>query len=150
MRVKSPKHRQYSMDLEDKCIEFHGHGGPFMVVGLKMGLVALRSLDVLGWFGLKCKVFLNWAPPFSCVIDGIQISTGCTMGKHNIVVVEQPGMMAEFTSEKKLVRLQLKNEVLEDIKGILGQDDEIIRDYMDKLVAAEESELFDIEFQLIM
>ncbi|MFC1802592.1 FmdE family protein [Thermoproteota archaeon] len=147
MRVKSPKLRQYSGDLEDSCIEFHGHGGPFMVVGLKMGLAALMNLDAFGWFDIKCKVFLNWAPPDSCVIDGIQISTGCTMGKHNIVVVEQSGVMVEFTSEAKLIRLQLKNEVLEDIRGILERDGEAVRDYMDKLVAADESELFNIEIQ---
>ncbi|MFC1803364.1 FmdE family protein [Thermoproteota archaeon] len=147
MSVKSSKLRQYSGDLEDRCIEFHGHGGIFMVVGLKMGLAALRNLDAFGWFDINCKVFLNWAPSDSCLIDGIQISTGCTMGKHNIVVVEQPGVMAEFTSEVKLIRLHLKNEVLEDIRRILEQDDEAVRHYMDELVAADESEIFNIETQ---
>lgn len=36
MRVKTPKQRSWSQGLLDRAIEFHGHGGPFMVVGLRI------------------------------------------------------------------------------------------------------------------
>jgi formylmethanofuran dehydrogenase subunit E len=145
MRVKFSKSRFYSDVLEERCIEFHGHGGPFMVIGLKMGLLALKRLNAFGWFDLKCKVFVNWSPPDSCVIDGIQVSTGCTMGKNNIIVVEHPGVMAEFTLKEEFLRLKLKDNVLEEIRKTLNQDDEIVKHYMDHLVSAKDSEIFYIE-----
>ena len=50
MHVKEPKNRRLDHNLEEKAIEFHGHGGPFMVIGLRMGTLALRLLDAHGWF----------------------------------------------------------------------------------------------------
>ena len=144
MRVDGLKDQVYSKALEDKAMEFHGHGGPFMVIGLRMGLTALRRLDAFGWFDLNCKVYLEWAPPDSCVIDGVQSSTGCTMGKRNIAVVERPGVEAEFTSQGKWVRLRVKDEVLNNVKGTLGRDETEVRGLMDALVAAEEAELFKV------
>lgn len=78
--VKTPKQRDYTVELEERAIEFHGHGGPFMIIGLRMGLTALDKLDSRGWLGIRCQAFLRWAPPDSCVIDGVQSSTGCPWG----------------------------------------------------------------------
>ena len=59
MRVEAPKQRDWSQNLLDKAIVFHGHGGPFMVVGLRMGLMALEKLDAHGYFDLSCRVRLH-------------------------------------------------------------------------------------------
>lgn len=83
MLAEDIKQREWSEDLLHRAISFHGHGGPFLVVGLQMGLAALRMLEASGLFDLCCSVKLR-SPPDSCVIDGIQFSTGCTMGKCNI------------------------------------------------------------------
>ena len=147
MRVETPKLRKYTSELEEKGIEFHGHGGPFMIIGLRVGLAALRALDAFGWFEISCSVFLPWSPPDSCVIDGIQVSTGCTMGKHNIEVVEELGVAAEFTSGDKWVRIQLREEKLLEIKEIFDHGDDAVREYMDNLVLAPDSKLFRIEFK---
>jgi len=40
MRVETPKQRDWHQDLLDKAVEFHGHGGPFMVVGLRIARAA--------------------------------------------------------------------------------------------------------------
>ena len=34
--------------------------------------------------------------PDACVLDGIQVSTGFTLGKHNIEVEEKRGVSATF------------------------------------------------------
>lgn len=114
--VEEPKQRTYDSTLGERAIEFHGHDGPYMVIGLRMGLTALEKLDCKGWFDLECEVRLNWNPPDSCVIDGIQISTGCTMGKKNIRVVEKPGISAIFRSGETELTLVLKSEVISNIK----------------------------------
>ena len=80
MRAGAQKQKSWSEELLERAAEFHGHGGPFMVVDLMIGLEALRRLGASGWFDIRCHVELNWRPPDSCVINGIQVSTGCTMG----------------------------------------------------------------------
>ncbi len=143
MRVETSKRRDWSDDILDRCVEFHGHGGPFMVVGLRMGLVALERLDAHGWFDLKCVVRLRWAPPDSCVIDGIQTSSGCTMGKHNITVEEQNGVAAEFTKGKERLEVRLRPEVLERIRKVSksGEDDDV-KSVISDLIEAPEAEVF--------
>ena len=141
--VEDPKQRIYDEDLEERAIEFHGHDGPYMVIGLRMGLAALEMLDCKGWFDIECEVRLNWRPPDSCVIDGIQSSTGCTMGKKNISVVEQPGVMACFRSGDKELSLALRSEVISKINdNMMGED--IPHSLIEEMEKASLSELFKI------
>jgi len=114
-----------------------------MVVGLRMGLVALERLDAHGWFNLKCVVRLRWVPPDSCVIDGIQTSSGCTMGKHNIEVEEQDGICAVFTKGEEGLEVRLRQEVLDRIREVSksGEDDDI-KSVISELIEASEAEIF--------
>ncbi len=121
--VEEPKKRTLDKELEETAIQFHGHDGLFMTIGLRMGLTALKMLDCKGWFDLSCEVKLNWSPPDSCVIDGIQSSTGCTMGKKNITVIEQPGVEAVFRSKEKTLKISLKPEIIEKIKSNMTEED---------------------------
>ena len=145
MKVETPKQREWSQSLLDRAAEFHGHSGPFMVVGLRMGLAALRRLDARGWFDLRCRVCLRWRPPDSCVIDGIQSSTGCTMGKNNIEVDEGDRIAAEFATAGKHLRITLRREMLERIRFTLRENEgEPVEDLMAELIAVSDLDLFDI------
>ena len=141
--VEEPKQRRYNESLEERAIEFHGHDGPYMVIGLRMGLTALEMLNCKGWFDLECEVRLHWNPPDSCVIDGIQSSTGCTMGKKNISVVEQSGVMACFRSGEKVLTLVLRHEVISKIKDNMV-DEDIPHDMIEDIEEADLEELFEI------
>jgi len=141
--VEEPKQRVLDEELERRAVEFHGHGGPFMTVGLRMGLYALKHLDCKGWFDVSCKVTLRWRPPDSCVIDGIQISTGCTMGKRNIEVVEGNGISATFTSRSGSVTLTLRKEVINKVRRGL-EDEEATCETMGWLGGAAAKELFEV------
>ena len=143
MRVKTPKRRDWSDDILDRGIEFHGHGGPFMVLGIRMGLVALERLDAHGWFDLRCLAKLRWAPPDSCVLDGIQISSGCTMGKHNVYVEEQDGIAAEFAKGERVLEIRLRQEVLDRICRVLASKDaDCTKSLVSELIEAPEAEIF--------
>jgi formylmethanofuran dehydrogenase subunit E len=143
MRVKTPKRRDWSDDIRDRGIEFHGHGGPFMVLGIRMGLVALERLDAHGWFDLRCLAKLRWAPPDSCVLDGIQISSGCTMGKHNVYVEEQDGIAAEFAKGERVLEIRLRQEILDRIRGVLASKDaDCAKSLISELIEAPEAEIF--------
>jgi formylmethanofuran dehydrogenase subunit E len=141
--LEEPKQRVLDEELERRAVEFHGHGGPFMTVGLRMGLYALERLDCRGWFDLSCRVALRWRPPDSCVVDGIQSSTGCTMGKHNIEVVEGDGVSAVFTSKEGSVALRLRERVLEKLRGGLDDEEDTL-ELMGWLGGAAAEELFEV------
>ncbi|MGC8863743.1 MAG: formylmethanofuran dehydrogenase subunit E family protein [Armatimonadota bacterium] len=78
---------------------YHGHLGPYLIIGIKMGNRALAELEPESCFRLTADVHCPESPPPSCVIDGIQLSTGCTMGKRNIRHTVVPdGVRAIFTN----------------------------------------------------
>ncbi len=66
---------------------FHGHLGPWLVTGLLVGRDAVRRLETPGQWLIDVTC---WMPldkqrtPFSCILDGLQVSTGATLGKQNI------------------------------------------------------------------
>lgn len=67
-----------------EAVKFHGHLGPYLVLGVLAGETALKKLKCRRYFGLKVKVRGVDKKPKSCLIDGLQLSTGATYGKGNI------------------------------------------------------------------
>jgi len=67
--------------------EIHGHLGIYSTLGAKMGL---RALDLFAARGVNGEVsvlsFCGSVPPVSCFNDGLQISTGATVG-HGLITV---------------------------------------------------------------
>ena len=92
---------------------FHGHLGPYLVLGYRMGRMALTELDSPGHFGLSVVVHSVLEPPKSCLIDGIQLGSGCTLGKRNIEVTGTGGpAFAVFTDDHGLeVTIGLRRNV---------------------------------------
>ena len=109
---------------------FHGHIGPFLAVGLKIGLVAN---EVLGRSPLevRAEVEVNPRPPRSCVIDGIQYVTGCTLGKANIVIhARDDRIAASFSLGGRSVRISLRDEFLKEMESSLqGKPEKAVVDY---------------------
>ncbi|MGY4707329.1 FmdE family protein [Candidatus Bipolaricaulota sp. J31] len=89
-------------------VRLHGHLGPFMVAGLRMGRTALRLLDHPGYRGIVAEVETGTAPPLSCLIDGIQVATGCTPGKGNLVIRDGGRPRAIFRANGKALRIELR------------------------------------------
>ena len=103
-------------DAVQKAVEFHGHLGPFLVLGVRMGLLAKRELGSSGFEGMEAVAKTGNVPSLSCLLDGIQISTGCTMGNGKISA-EPPGLPeAEFSAGEKKVTIRAKVEVVEEIR----------------------------------
>ncbi len=65
--------------------EFHGHLGVFSIVGAKMGIKA-REIFGVGPDQLRVTSYAGLKPPYSCLNDGIQVSTGATLGMGTIQV----------------------------------------------------------------
>jgi formylmethanofuran dehydrogenase subunit E len=72
------------MSIVNRAVDFHGHLGPYLILGLLAGKVGLKELGCAKYFKLEVKVFGANEKPKSCLIDGLQLSTGATYGKGNI------------------------------------------------------------------
>jgi pyrimidine-specific ribonucleoside hydrolase len=106
--------------------EFHDHLGIYSIIGAKMGLrareyfhVGLDELSVVSYAGSK--------PPISCFNDGLQVSTGATLGHGTISVSADSHQIpkATFTFKNKTISLKLKEDywdiVKKDIKQAIKQ-----------------------------
>ena len=131
-----------SKEFLNRVVEFHGHLGPFLVLGVKAGLLA-NSLLGKDCFEMKAIVVTKPFPPTSCFVDGVQFVTGCTMGKRNIRLRRGKSTSAVFLKGGKTIRLRVKDKVLESVRRIPSEDEsdkESIR-----LLNSPASELFELE-----
>lgn len=100
--------------------EIHGHLGIYSTLGAKMGCLAMSLHDgddepeVLSYAGSQ--------PPVSCFNDGLQVSTGATMGHGLFLLSDEKDKRVEalFTWKSETLRLRLKTEyvriIQEDIR----------------------------------
>ncbi|HYA12197.1 MAG TPA: FmdE family protein [Thermodesulfovibrionales bacterium] len=65
----------------DEVVEFHGHICPGLVLGYRVSMLALKELgERAGDEELVAIVENN-----SCAVDAVQLMTGCTFGKGNLI-----------------------------------------------------------------
>ena len=85
------------MSIIKKAADFHGHLGPFLVMGVRMGLIGVRQLGVKeNDEKLLVTAMLRNSVPFSCVIDGIQVATKCTIGNRKLMLKSSSEIAARF------------------------------------------------------
>jgi len=104
-------------ELIDRGTALHGHLGPFLVAGIRMGLHALALLESPGYFCLRVESEAGRETPLSCLNDGIQIGSGCTIGKGNLTVVDGGRPRARFETETHAVTIELREEVVRSFPG---------------------------------
>ncbi len=95
--------RYYNLDPEFSVRDlaaFHGHLGPFIVLGYRIGKFA-RENFCSDPFRMKAEVHCAGAPPESCLADGVQLGSGCTLGKRNIEIVVSKEIRCEFFADGK-------------------------------------------------
>ena len=98
-------------------IKFHGHLGPYLILGLLAGEYALNKLKCKRYFGLDVKVWGANKKPKSCLIDGLQLSTGATYGKGNIR--KYNGKVIKIgirkTDDKRKIGILLRRALLKEL-----------------------------------
>ena len=116
--------------------EIHGHIGIYSTIGAKMGIYALELLSRLCNKAEELKVlsFAGSRPPISCFNDGLQISTGATLGHGSIKIAKSCSLSKESadarveaifrfkaicgTEAKEMqLRVWLKEELRQQIAG---------------------------------
>lgn len=109
MRIKKTQGLTYS-----ETIRFHGHNGPFLALGYKLGRFLVKKLKPKGIMDLKITVQTRFEKPFTCLIDGLQCSTFATLGKGNMIIKNSRNTMITVIVEKnnKFCRIQITKETI--------------------------------------
>lgn len=97
--------------------ELHGHLGIYAIIGVKMG-IRVRQYYNISVDDVHVISFAGSGPPVSCMNDGLQVSTGGTMG-HGLFSISDEEFKrpeATFVFKNKSINLRLKEKYWEMIK----------------------------------
>ncbi|MBA5942026.1 MAG: formylmethanofuran dehydrogenase [Methanophagales archaeon] len=100
----------------EKAIEFSGYLCPRVVFGVRASELGLERL---GAQKLGDDEIVAIVENVSCMVDGIQSASGCTLGKGNLVVKNYGKMAVTFINQetRDAFRLMVKRKVLEDLQN---------------------------------
>jgi len=146
--VMSKQDRTEKLDaILRKAEEFHGHLGPFLTLGVRIGLIGIGELKVKrNDEKLRVTAMLKYSVPFSCVIDGIQVATKCTIGNKKLIVRSSPGIAAIFELQRgEQVTVAVNPAAFEGLKKELLAENvppEEVRKLAQLVASMSEEELF--------
>jgi len=118
------------------------------VLGVRAGLIALRELrSRQGDPELRVEVELPYRVPISCLLDGIQFSTGCTIGNKRLAFKESTDIIMTFAKQETTAELTLKSDSRELLHSLFnGQrlGEETLHELAHNLACLNEDRLFSI------
>lgn len=113
MKFSRPKILSYK-----DTIRFHGHDGPFLALGYKLGKYINEMHKPQGIMDMRITVAVRPQKPYTCVIDGLQCSTMATMGKGNVKLKKgQQRMSVTVKKAKKHYRYRITQKALDMCTG---------------------------------
>jgi formylmethanofuran dehydrogenase subunit E len=137
------------MALVEKAAEFHGHLGPFLVIGVRMGNMAKRILkpNIKENKKLQIAVKIPLLTPFSCILDGIQTTTQCTIGNQKLKTENsQKEITAHFElqNSSKAMKVSVNPKIIEELTNEMSKgfsNEELAL----KIASMSENQLFKME-----
>jgi len=116
------------------------------VLGLRAGLLALRKLGAKRSSPqLLAQVELPYRVPISCLLDGIQFSTGCTVGNKRLLFKDSTDIRLTFTRDGYSLELVLKRSRLDFLAPLFSGEQlnqEQLSDLANRIATMNENELF--------
>jgi len=96
--------------------EFHEHLGIYSIIGAKMGLRAREYFNI-GIDELTIESLAGSSPPVSCMNDGLQASTGATLGHGTITIRNaDPVPSAIFTFKNTRIEIRVRKAIRDEIR----------------------------------
>ena len=129
--------------------KLHGHLGPFLVIGVRIGISAKRilNLSIEGNGKLEAEAKIPLLTPFSCILDGIQATTSCTIGNQKLRIENSKKEIAVYfklQNSDKTLKMLVNPKIIEKLlNGISeGASNE---ELAGEIARMPESQLFTIE-----
>lgn len=138
-------HTKDFASLLEKAKDLHGHLGPFLVVGVRAGLRGLRELQTRKEnLDISAMVLLSYSVPYSCVLDGIQVATGCTVGNQRLRFENSSNLMIQFRNKAgRAVAISILPEAVDELMRELVKEDSS-EEVAYKAASLAEQELFTV------
>jgi Formylmethanofuran dehydrogenase subunit E len=94
-------------ELWGKCVEFHGHECPGLAIGYKASEAAKEKM---GLSFSKDEEIVCVTENDACCVDAVQVITGCSIGKGNLIYKDAGKMAFSFFNRKngEALRIVLK------------------------------------------
>jgi pyrimidine-specific ribonucleoside hydrolase len=112
---------KYGLEEWKACLltnEFHRHLGIYSLIGAKMGVRAREILEA-PFDTVRVVSFAGSRPPLSCMNDGLQVSTGASLGRGGSIQIsdQEPQPAAIFLYKDRKLTLRLRPIWVNKIKG---------------------------------
>jgi formylmethanofuran dehydrogenase subunit E len=137
--------RELETSMKDAA-ELHGHLGPFLVIGVRMGKAARQILNSRNneSRGLRATVRVPFLTPFSCILDGIQSATHCTIGNQRLRVKKsRQEITAQFETKgsDKILLISVNAKIVEELQDKMSKG--MTSEYLAETIASTpEHQLF--------
>ena len=84
-----------------QVVQFHGHLGPSVVAGARMGMAGHRAVGAKGYFDVEVTCEGPFAqPPQACFLDGLKSPRGATLGKRTLHRVQADRIAVRFRNTR--------------------------------------------------
>jgi len=130
--------------------KLHGHLGPFLVIGVRMGKIAERILNTnIGENKLQVTAKIPLLTPLSCILDGIQATTKCTIGNQKLRMENSQKEITvrfELQNSDKTTKVSVNPKIVEELMNKISEgasNEELAW----KIAHMPDSQLFTIEKQ---
>jgi formylmethanofuran dehydrogenase subunit E len=103
--------------------EAHGHLCPFLALGVRTALIGIRELGAKGAKeDLHVTLMLQNPASYPCLIDGIQVTTECTIGNKKLRFMNSSGIAAKFElPNKEPVTVAVKPASFDTLIGTMNK-----------------------------
>lgn len=146
MNTTEIKEQQNTDELPDSLVQviaFHGHYCPGVTIGYRAALIALRELGVER---AQDEELVAICETDACGVDAVQVITGCTLGKGNLILRDWGKQVFTFgrRNDGKMLRVALRYGLVPETPG---QTPEQRRQAMfERLQTGTDEELYDIRW----
>jgi formylmethanofuran dehydrogenase subunit E len=131
------------MKTIEEATRFHGHFCPGLLIGFRAAQIALRELGVER---AEDEELVAICETDACGVDGIQVVTGCTLGKGNLILRDWGKQVFTFgrRTDGKMLRVALRY-------GATASDptrpaEERRQAALERMQTAADDELYDIRW----
>jgi len=132
------------------AVELHGHLGPFLILGVRMGEIAEKLLKTRPEKKeLKVTAKIPLLTPFSCILDGIQATTKCTIGNQKLKIENSQREITvhfKLQNQNRTLKVSVNQKTIEKLKSKISEgasNEELAWE----IAQAPEKQLFTIERQ---